>query len=43
MNNLEIIEEVSDGNFYLRKISSIDEQFVYESLKETNISLNFAL
>jgi RimJ/RimL family protein N-acetyltransferase len=43
MNNLEIIEEVSDGNFYLRKISSIDEQFVYESLKEQNLTRYLSL
>ena len=38
MFDIEIIEEINDGNFYLRKISLDDIQFFYESLKEEDMT-----
>lgn len=38
MENIEIIEEVSDGNLYLRKITKNDVSFFYQSLKEKEMT-----
>lgn len=42
-NNFEIIEEISDGNLYLRKISKNDVEFFFKSLNETNLTTYLSL
>ncbi|MBD3339471.1 MAG: GNAT family N-acetyltransferase [Candidatus Lokiarchaeota archaeon] len=34
MNNIEIVEEITDGKVFLRKISEEDAKFLYKSLKK---------
>ncbi|MFX1316429.1 MAG: GNAT family N-acetyltransferase [Promethearchaeota archaeon] len=36
--DIEIIEEIHDSNIYLRKISKIDAKFLYNSLKQREIT-----
>ena len=43
MQNAEIVEEINDGNFYLRKISIKDTDFVYESLKGKSLTKYLSL
>ena len=43
MQNAEIVEEINDGNFYLRKISIKDTDFVYESLKGKTLTKYLSL
>jgi len=42
-NNFEIIEEISDGNLYLRKISKNDVEFFFQSLNEKNLTTYLSL
>lgn len=43
MQNAEIVEEINDGNFYLRKISLKDTDFIYESLKGKTLTKYLSL
>ncbi len=43
MQNAEIVEEINDGNFYLRKISNKDIDFIYESLKGKTLTKYLSL
>jgi ribosomal-protein-alanine N-acetyltransferase len=38
MHKAEIIEEINQGNFYLRKISHKDVDFIHESLKGSSLT-----
>jgi RimJ/RimL family protein N-acetyltransferase len=38
MENIELIEEISDGNLFLRKITKNDVTFFYQSLKEKEMT-----
>lgn len=38
MHKAEIIEEINQGNFFLRKISLKDADFIHESLKGSNLT-----
>ena len=37
IKNLSIVEEVNDGNLFLRKISKDDAEFVFRSLNDNNL------
>lgn len=41
--NLEIIEEINDGNLFLRKISKSDAEFLYKSLNLKNLTAYLSL
>ena len=38
MGGIEVIEEINDGNLYLRKVSKDDVSFFYQSLKEKEMT-----
>jgi RimJ/RimL family protein N-acetyltransferase len=38
MENIELIEEISDGNLFLRKITKNDVSFFYQSLNEKDMT-----
>jgi RimJ/RimL family protein N-acetyltransferase len=38
MENIELIEEINDGNLFLRKITKNDVSFFYQSLKEKEMT-----
>ncbi|MFX1338752.1 MAG: GNAT family N-acetyltransferase [Promethearchaeota archaeon] len=43
MQNVDIVEEINDKNFYLRKISIKDTDFIYESLKAKTLTKYLSL
>ena len=38
MENIELIEEISDGNLFLRKVTKNDVSFFYQSLNEKDMT-----
>ena len=38
MDDIELIEEINDGNLFLRKVSKDDVSFFYQSLKEKKMT-----
>ena len=43
VSNSEIIEEISDRNLFLRKISKKDADFFFKSLNEKNLTTYLSL
>jgi RimJ/RimL family protein N-acetyltransferase len=43
MYNTEIIEEINDANFFVRKISKDDINFIYESLNNPDMTIYLSI